>query len=492
MTARPVFLGLLLMVGAASAAEVSVADTASGDRLRRAAAYARLAETRMAADSLQTALVAYQAAIANDPDDAHLYYRTALAVREAGSVPLTVRILRTYLRMETDTTRIAAAEEIIRDLGFAPPPTPTAALRADGYIGPEACGSCHADKYEGFVETAHARTSQRATLQAIDGSFAPDEAILRTGNPKLWYEMSATPEGFFQTVHNRVGEDVRQWRERMDLVVGSGKIGQSYLSWRGDRLFQLPVSTFGEGAPWANSPGYPDGKAVLDRPIVPRCLECHSTYFQSVQHGTNIFGRTDYILGVTCERCHGPGEAHAQAAVDGDGIEGTITHPGRLPAERLVQVCGQCHTETGPPKQAPFAFRPGDALAAFYEPGEPSGGDGVHAANQLSRLRQSRCFLESEGMSCITCHDPHRHERGDTASFSARCQTCHEVDVCSMEPHLGDVIGDNCIDCHMPRQRATSTQFQSARTLENPLMPDHRVGIYPDATQRFLEALGSD
>ncbi len=40
---------------------------------------------------------------------------------------------------------------------------------------------------------------------------------------------------------------------------------------------------------------------------------------------------------------------------------------------------------------------------------------------------------------------------------------------------------------HMPRRRDTQTQFQSASSLESPLMPDHRIAIYPEATQQFLK-----
>ena len=45
----------------------------------------------------------------------------------------------------------------------------------------------------------------------------------------------------------------------MDLVVGSGKIGQTYLYWRDGILFELPVSWLTGAQHWINSPGFPDG-----------------------------------------------------------------------------------------------------------------------------------------------------------------------------------------------------------------------------------------
>ena len=39
----------------------------------------------------------------------------------------------------------------------------------------------------------------------------------------------------------------------MDIVLGSGKIGQSYLYWRNDELFQLPISYLATRDSWMNT-----------------------------------------------------------------------------------------------------------------------------------------------------------------------------------------------------------------------------------------------
>src|SRR2546426_7531018 len=86
---------------------------------------------------------------------------------------------------------------------------------------------------------------------------------------------------FYQT-----GVDSAQSRartERIDLVVGSGRRGQSYLYWRNGLLFELPVSYLAGIDQWINSPGYTDGEIDFARVIVPRCLECHSTSFKLKQ-----------------------------------------------------------------------------------------------------------------------------------------------------------------------------------------------------------------
>jgi len=39
----------------------------------------------------------------------------------------------------------------------------------------------------------------------------------------------------------------------MDIVIGSGVRGQSYLYWHGDQLYELPVSYWSDGSRWINS-----------------------------------------------------------------------------------------------------------------------------------------------------------------------------------------------------------------------------------------------
>jgi hypothetical protein len=57
----------------------------------------------------------------------------------------------------------------------------------------------------------------------------------------------------------------------IDIIIGSGNIGQSYLYWMQNQLFQLPVSYFGPADKWSNSPAFPN-RAVFSRFITTRCL----------------------------------------------------------------------------------------------------------------------------------------------------------------------------------------------------------------------------
>lgn len=372
--------------------------------------------------------------------------------------------------------------------GCAEPPAPASSAKAT-YLGAKACAECHEDRWKGFRLTAHHLTSREPSAESISGSFDPPANRLVTGNPNLWFDMEARPDGRYVTAHLGGG---RTRSERIDLVVGSSKLGQTYLSWRGAGLFELPVSYMASEGAWRNSPGtrYKDGTADFDRPIVPRCLECHATWFGISPTFASGYTRDGAVLGISCERCHGPGSEHvAWHRAHPDSKETTaITSPADLTRERSLELCGQCHGGVGELASPPFTYRPGQPLSEHIrlKPADPSAPPDVHSANQLVRLKQSRCFNASDSMTCATCHDPHVFERGDMKRFSKRCLSCHAESACGMAPEIGHAISENCVDCHMPRLPIKSTVFDTPGAKLHPTMVDHRVAVDREATAKFL------
>jgi hypothetical protein len=84
--------------------------------------------------------------------------------------------------------------------------------------------------------------------------------VLRIRNPGVHFEMTKGDDGFYQTAHRRTPSGLRSIMERVDLVFGSGRRGQTYLDWKGDLLFQLPVSYLTTPDRWVNTPGSPNGE----------------------------------------------------------------------------------------------------------------------------------------------------------------------------------------------------------------------------------------
>ncbi len=350
--------------------------------------------------------------------------------------------------------------------------------RAD-YVGDDACRTCHQDKFNTYLETAHHLTSAVATKETVLGTFAPGTNVLKTGNPDLYFQMDAKPDGFYQTAVSGIPPNTWSRTERLDLVIGSGGKGQTYLYWHDGQLFQLPVGYSTVLARWINSPGYRDGTANFERPIIPRCLECHAGYFEALAPPMgNLYNTKNFVVGVSCERCHGPGRQHVTAAKSAAGPK-AITNPAKLSASRQFDVCAQCHGGPGDRFLAPpFSYVPGQALDKYIDLGSPGAAAEVDVhGRQVVVLKESRCYQVSGTMTCSTCHDVHQRERS-LAAFSERCLSCHKVENCGMSPKMGHDIAGNCIDCHMPELESKAVFVDVDGKKVIPKFRTHLIKVY--------------
>jgi Cytochrome c554 and c-prime len=344
------------------------------------------------------------------------------------------------------------------------------------YVGDEACRSCHADKVESYWNTAHHRTSRLPDKETILGSFAEGKNVLRTSNPELSFRMDSKPDGFYET-SIWTPHSFSERSERIDLVVGSGRVGQTYLYWKRDLLFQLPVSYWVELDTWINSPGYRDGVANFDRPVPPRCLECHVTYAESVAE-PNQYQPDSLVPGISCERCHGPGRDHITETKRKQGGGGKIINPAKLSRDREMEVCTQCHGGRRYPLTTPFAYVPGEPLDDYYrrDPGNADATIDVHG-NQVGLLQMSRCYRSASQLSCSTCHDVHQPQR-DAAAFSQHCLQCHRPSACGKLARLQDKSTLSCVDCHMPVQASNLVFYNSSGKKSRALVRSHLIQIY--------------
>lgn len=354
-----------------------------------------------------------------------------------------------------------------------------------GFVGPEQCAECHRETYNTFVQTGHYKTSRVVSPDTIDGSFESDSNKFQTSEPNLHFEMIRRGDSFLQCVH------FFDWSFEvpMEIIMGSSKMAQTYLYWHKDALYQDNVTHITKGNQWINSPGYIDGDAAYARPIPQRCLECHMTYFD-YRGGPNHYTPESLIMGVTCERCHGPGKDHVTYHQANPKASGTvsITHPGKLPRKLQMDICGQCHGGSRGLKHDALSFRPGDPLEDHYHDpdDEADAKNSVHTSNQLNRLSESTCFQKSE-MTCITCHDPHHNERANKSLFSKRCMTCHvREEDCAFFPKKNVNFADNCVDCHMPQRATDNLKLNSIEGDVFPPLRDHLIRVDQEATKAHL------
>jgi hypothetical protein len=373
-----------------------------------------------------------------------------------------------------------------------PQSSPSSALNSRqeenrGYARDLACRTCHQEKFDSYLRTAHQKTSRLPDGNSIAGSFTAGHDRMSTLNPELTFRMEARDGHFYQTAIRQKQAQIAKRTEQIDLVIGSATKGQTYLYWKQNGLFELPVSYWTELHRWVNSPGYVDGSADFDRPVPPRCLECHATYFQHTgsQPSDNYYNKDGFVLGISCQRCHGPGSEHVKnhSATSANSSTAKTMPPLALSRDRQLDVCAQCHGGAGEPIAPAFSFRPGEPLAEYVKLAEPTATDrlDVHG-NQVNLLARSRCFESSPAMSCSTCHDPHAPER-PAADYSARCLGCHEAEQCGIVRKVGKQNASNCIDCHMPVEASNLLVLDSGDMRLKARVRNHWIRVYQKSPQ---------
>jgi tetratricopeptide (TPR) repeat protein len=273
------------------------------------------------------------------------------------------------------------------------------------------------------------------------------------------------------------GRETSVIEKQVEFVIGSGNHSRSYVYKNAEgNLAEMPVSWYSEkGGYWGMSPGYDRAsQADFSRVIVNECFSCHNAYPQSAD--PDALKRADNFTnpqfgdkvpeGIDCQRCHGPGRAHIEAAGSGkatkETIRAAIVNPAKLDRDRQLETCLQCHLETTSrmasrlPRydKAPFSFKPGESLNdhfAYYDYAPGTGHeDRFEIVNAGYRLMMSACFRSSQ-MTCTTCHNPHDIPRGEEAlkHYDAVCSGCHAT------VHAEKASGkSDCIGCHMPKRRA--------------------------------------
>lgn len=375
--------------------------------------------------------------------------------------------------------RVASQEaQATPESGLHAPPV------ARDFAGDAACAECHEKEAAEFRTSPHRLDSAIASAHTILGDFEPGKNVVRTNNPDLIFAMIASDDGLFQSAVNlKDPQNPTGIAHRFDLVVGSGRRGQTFLYWDGDRLFELPISYWTSTHGWINSPGYPENQVHFNRPIIPRCLECHATWFRALGD-PNVFERDSMMLGIGCERCHGPGREHVERERSAHppaagSAEEAIVNPARLARERQTDLCALCHAGVGDPIEPALSYRAGDVLADYIKitPPPPDVPVDVHG-NQVSALARSKCFTSGK-LTCMTCHNVHEKQESVDA-YSAHCLTCHEVKACGRFREMGEMIRTKCVECHMPEGRSTGLTTENGGHMLQAELRRHRIAIYPD------------
>ncbi len=365
-------------------------------------------------------------------------------------------------------------------------PTPFRNVRPEvSYVGDAACAGCHPDVDRTYhahpMGRSAAWVSQARPLERYDAA-ANDPA--RVDGFTLRAEKAGDRLRHVVTTTGPDGRPLPPYEVPIDLEIGSGTRGRSYLSVQHGAVWQSPLSWFTHAARWDLAPGVDPGLRGR-RPVTADCLFCHTDRVEPVKGAVNRFHEPLFPAhpSIGCERCHGPGGLHVaerRAGEPAGPVDHSIVNPKHLDPDLRAAVCQQCHLQ-GEVRvvrrgRNPFEFRPGLPLEQFvaaFVP-RPDLADALRSVSQFEQLGQSRCFTASGGkLDCTSCHDPHEQPAAEAADqfYRGRCLTCHGSKGCSLPAAERKAKADNCAACHMPKAGSAN--------IAHAAVTDHRIPRRP-------------
>lgn len=336
---------------------------------------------------------------------------------------------------------------------------------AAGYAGSDRCLACHVDIYLGWRDTLHANIVQDAKAEpsVIIGDFGHSDPDLSFAVDQVAYVIGS------------------RWRQQYITQTVEGNFTLLPAQWN--------VAT-GEWVP----NNHPDLQAGTE--WRQACSGCHVT-------GLDTTGWEFTELGVGCESCHGPAEAHI---ADPENVKPFTNDDD--------QVCGACHSRGASSAGLPFpaTFRPGDTLSEHFTLTTdaaatwPDGSAKYNHQHYMDWQLGSK-MAESGEVRCTTCHAV--HDRGAATGqlrqpLNDLCLQCHseheQQRIVHHMPYHEQAITKHqfvCTDCHMPQMATSAEGFD----LHNHsfLQPDPQLSLdqggveqMPNACNRCHDGPGED
>jgi tetratricopeptide (TPR) repeat protein len=305
------------------------------------------------------------------------------------------------------------------------------------WVGSNSCEACHRDATHAVLGSRHSRTFAAASeINLDDPALAPK--VDRTHDPaapsRALHTLRKGDDGSLAWESTIDGEVVRAV---VDYAFGSGDRGLTFVGRdTGGVTRELRLSHYADFHGWDvtngqdRSPRAKNGYLgkVLAADPARRCLDCHTTDARAARDRSGPTAN-DHAIG--CERCHGPGGRHKPAVNAGLPDLAIAAGRGKLAAADVTRLCGQCHAARG------MAPKPDNPYSTRF---------------QADTLAWSRCYTQSGGgLSCLTCHDPHRDAETSAAFYDAKCLACHsgapKPAACPVSPKK------DCVSCHMPVEK---------------------------------------
>ncbi|MEJ2015885.1 MAG: multiheme c-type cytochrome, partial [Limibacillus sp.] len=342
------------------------------------------------------------------------------------------------------------------------------------YIGSEICGECHRQAYEAWVESHHAWAWREPSAGNVLAGFS-GETFHHDG---IDYRFAQDGDGGYRvSLTNQASQTVRDYA--VNAIAGVAPLQQYLIETEPGRLQSFDVVWDVADKRWYHL--YPDQDLPPEDGLHwsgpyknwnARCAECHATGFEkNYDPGTKTYQSRQAEIGVGCEACHGPAEAHlawARAPGDHEALEGLSPYgfsadfAASDPAGE-IEVCAPCHSRREPLGDAsPVA---GSSFADHYNLSLLREGLYHPDGQILDEVYVQGSFLQSKmyskGVQCSDCHEPHGARL--KAEGNAVCTQCHnpagregfpslvpaDYDSPAHHFHPEESAGAACVSCHM-------------------------------------------
>ena len=408
-------------------------------------------------------------------------------------------------------------------LGATPPakavPSGQEFFKGASFVGAEICKNCHEKQYAEWSRTWHALMERWASPATVVGDFNNvslefknvEVDSLKGGKERITAALRLRTEGgkYFFTLLDRDNPANDQTYEVAKTL--GGKWDQHYEIKAGENYYPTPMRWSVRDREWLSGgfrpgewflgDGTSDGiprkpnQLLIQRAAEAKCSGCHMTGYtpEFDKEAKRWKGAPPGVeLGISCEKCHGPGSLHAAEAKSTEGKPiaakpGKILHPLKdLNALQQNHLCAQCHGRNTNKKDReiafPVGFLPGDTnvqdhIFLWSYSGDPNPDHTSYFwpndwakrnRQQWQDFTKSSHFTKTE-VTCLTCHTFH----GQWAESNLRlprekiCTECHTASGLAKRPN-GEMFsgspmekaGTTCVDCHMPKigYRTTATR----------------------------------
>lgn len=387
------------------------------------------------------------------------------------------------------------------------------------FVGSKKCKMCHQDVYKEWKQTRHANVMRKLYTKDKNSISAPwgtekEPRVITTSNKDRKFTLFMKGKKYWVTIHDKK-DPSRELSYQIDAVgYTSQTMFFTYVK-ASDSLIILPFNYWNNEEKqerWGNAFDLfwfnDDGSISSDEKLATfeqfhnyenRCAECHLTGFNvetwkdagklgRSADKTNIWTTTEF--GIGCEKCHGPGAAHAKSRDKKD-----IVNPENLVSKTGSVECDQCHQSghsinysNGFWSELPIKFdeknplgqgqhyNVGDKLDEFYVDNvrkKWAGTDYFQQGKSYTMQIESTKHFKN-GMNCKTCHDPHTQKTRLPANDL--CLSCHNKEKATAK-HQGNAHRQadvNCIDCHMPYGMISflrSTRYDGRLHVFKPITP---------------------